>query len=109
MKKYLIVFLFLTLTLNRYGSAQEHEYKIMIKDHHFVPAELRIPANLKVKIHIENLDSEAEEFESYDLDREKIVGPNKTITVFLGPLKPGFYKYFGEFNPDTAQGVIVAE
>ena len=53
--------------------------------------------------------STAEEFESYDLNREKIIGGNKTGIVFIGPLKPGKYGFFGEFNPETAQGVVIAE
>jgi hypothetical protein len=29
--------------------------------------------------------------------------------VFVGPLKPGEYKFVGEFNEKTAKGVIVAK
>ncbi|MDB2553734.1 cupredoxin domain-containing protein, partial [Gammaproteobacteria bacterium] len=28
--------------------------------------------------------------------------------IFIGPLAPGIYTFFGEFFPKTAQGVIVA-
>ncbi len=83
-------------------------YVIQIKDHKFIPAELVVPANKKIKLRIENLDRTPEEFESYDLNREKIVSGGRKIIVFIGPLKPGTYKYFGEFNPKTAQGVIIA-
>jgi len=85
------------------------EYVIQIKNHRFVPAELVVPAGKKIKLRIENLDKSPEEFESYELNREKIVGGGKKITVFIGPLKAGKYAYFGEFNPDTAQGVIIAK
>jgi hypothetical protein len=27
--------------------------------------------------------------------------------VFIGPLKPGVYPFFGEFNLSTAQGKII--
>ena len=37
------------------------------------------------------------------------MGPNATIIVYIGPLEPGRYPYFGEFHMDTAQGVVVAE
>lgn len=84
-------------------------YTIAIENHKFSPAELKIPANTKVKIVVENKDKTPEEFESHDLKREKIVAGNSKITVLIGPLKPGTYKYFGEFNPATAQGVIIAE
>ena len=32
-----------------------------------------------------------------------------TATIFIGPLEPGRYSFFGEYNEKTAQGVIVAQ
>ncbi len=84
-------------------------YVIQIKDHMFMPDTLVVPAGRKIKLRIENLDKTPEEFESYDLNREKVVAGGRKIFVFVGPLKPGTYKYFGEFNPKTAQGVIIAK
>ena len=84
-------------------------FTIIIKDHQFDPKELVIPVNQKVKVIINNQDPTAEEFESYDLNREKIVTGNKQAILFIGPLKAGVYKYFGEFNQKTAQGVIIAK
>ena len=91
------------------GSAEDGVYTITIKDHRFSPAELVIPAGKKVKIMVENQDLTPEEFESYDLKREKVVGVNGEITLFIGPLKAGVYKYFGDFHPQTAQGSIVVK
>jgi hypothetical protein len=91
------------------ASAETPEYTITIKDHRFTPAEVKIPAKTKVKLVVRNEDPTPEEFESYDFNREKIVGGNSTIKVYVGPLKPGTYKFFGEFNADTAQGVLVVE
>lgn len=85
------------------------EFTIRIKDHMFDPVELHVPADTKVKLIIVNEDPTPEEFESYDLNREKIVAGNATISLFIGPLDPGRYEYFGEFNMDTALGWIVAE
>ena len=93
----------------RPGSTEEPVYKITIKDHKFLPETLSIPAKTKVKILVNNLDPTAEEFESYDLRREKVVSANGEIIIFIGPLKAGVYKYFGDFHPQTAQGHIVAE
>jgi hypothetical protein len=84
------------------------EFRIVIKDHRFTPAELTVPAGQKVKLLIENQDPTPEEFESYDFNREKIVPGNGRIVVFVGPLKPGKYEFFGEFNASTARGWIVA-
>lgn len=85
------------------------EFKVVIKDHKFSPVNLDIPAGKKVKLIVDNQDKTAEEFESHDLKKEKVVGGNKKITLFVGPLEVGTYKYFGEFNPKTAQGTITAK
>ena len=87
--------------------AGEPIYKITIKDHRFSPEELLIPPKTKVKILVENQDPTAEEFESYDLRREKVVSAHGEIILFVGPLEAGVYKYFGDFHPQTAQGHIV--
>lgn len=90
-------------------AANAADYTIVIKDHKFTPAELKVPAGEKHKLVVKNEDPTPEEFESHDLKREKIVAGNSEITVNIGPLKAGKYKYFGEFNEATAQGVIIAE
>jgi len=85
------------------------EHTLVIKDHQFSPAEITIPADTKVKLIVKNQDATPEEFESYELHREKIIQGNSQATIFVGPLKPGSYKFFGEFNPDTAQGRIIVK
>lgn len=85
-------------------------YEIIIRDHLFYPAEITIPANTKVKLLIRNQDPTPEEFESYELNREKVILGNSQTVIFIGPLKPGEYPFFGEFNMTSAQGkVIVSE
>jgi hypothetical protein len=84
-------------------------YTVIIKDHTFSPAEIIIPAKTKVKLIVKNQDPTPEEFESYDLNREEVVSGNGAITVFLGPLKKGKYQFFGDFNQDKAQGIIIAQ
>ncbi len=91
------------------SAASQEPYIIVIKDHKFDPAQLNIPARQKIKLIIDNRDPTAEEFESYALNREKVVSGGKQVIIYLGALKPGSYKYFGDFNPKTAQGVIVAK
>ncbi|MDH5180229.1 MAG: cupredoxin domain-containing protein [Gammaproteobacteria bacterium] len=81
-------------------------FTINIKDHKFDPAEITIPANTKVKLLVQNNDATPEEFESYELHREKIIRGNSKAIIFVGPLEPGRYNFFGEFNPKTAQGFI---
>jgi plastocyanin domain-containing protein len=84
-------------------------YEIIIKDHKFSPELLKVPAGEKIKLIIDNQDPTPEEFESHDFNREKIIPGNSKATIFIGPLKPGKYHFFGEFNMDTAKGDIIAE
>lgn len=91
------------------SAAEPLEVTLVINDHRFQPAELKVPAGSKIKLLVVNQDPTPEEFESYELNREKIVSGNGRITVWIGPLKPGRYPFFGEFNADTAQGVLIAE
>lgn len=89
--------------------AADGEYSLIIQDHRFQPAELVVPAGKKIKLSVENRDATPEEFESHDLNREKIIAGKSTATIFVGPLTSGRYRFFGEFNEKTAQGVIVAQ
>ena|ERR1700675_4417438 len=89
--------------------AEESAAHLTIRNHRFEPAELVVPAGQKIKLILENTDSTPEEFESYELNREKVVPANASVIIFVGPLQPGRYPFFGDFNRDTAQGVLVAK
>jgi plastocyanin len=89
--------------------AETPVFEISIKDHRFEPAVLEIPKGQKVKLVVKNQDATPEEFESYELNREKIIPGNSQGVVFIGPLEAGEYPFFGEFNQATAQGKVVAK
>jgi len=89
--------------------AEAPEFTIVIENHRFAPAEVTVPAGQRVKLVIDNRDATPEEFESHDLKREKVVAGGAKINVWVGPLKPGTYKFFGEYHEDTAQGRLIAK
>ncbi|MCF2949241.1 cupredoxin domain-containing protein [Paraglaciecola aquimarina] len=89
------------------ASAAVSEYSIQLKDHLFYPSTIKIPAGKKVKLVIQNLDDTPEEFDSFSLNREKVLFPKQTSFIYIGPLKPGVYDFFGEYNPNTARGKVV--
>jgi plastocyanin len=91
------------------GQAAEPEFALVIREHRFEPAEIKVPAGQKVKLVIHNQDSSAEEFESASLRREKLVPAGQKVVVFIGPLKAGRYPFFGEFNQTMAKGTVIAE
>jgi plastocyanin len=93
----------------RLGAAQAAPtIELEITNHVFQPSVLEIPAGQKVRLLVINLDETPEEFESYELNREKVIAGHSKAVIFVGPLEPGEYPFFGEFNPKTAQGVIHA-
>ena len=89
--------------------AQSAEIKLTIRDHRFSPAEVRVPANKKVRLLVVNEDPTPEEFESHALNREKVIPGRSSATIVIGPLKPGRYDFVGEFHEATAKGVVIAE
>jgi plastocyanin len=106
MKSLIAAFTLLALTP---AWAADNEFPIAIRNHRFEPAEVRVPAGKKIKLIVHNQDNSAEEFESHELNREKLIPPGAKATIFVGPLKPGRYPFVGEFNEKTAQGVLIAE
>lgn len=98
------------LIANASAEGAKLEFVIQIKDHRFVPAELHIPAGVKVRIILDNQEATPEEFDSHSLNREKHVPAKSQVTIFIGPLDPGRYLYEGENDGSTggaALGVIV--
>src|SRR5512146_485074 len=105
MRQVLIALLFIPAV----SVAADTEYRLSIHEHRFEPAELRVPAGKRIRLTIVNQDPEAEEFESYELHREKLIPGNSSGTVYIGPLEPGRYPFFGDFHPKTTTGVVIAE
>ncbi len=83
--------------------------ELEIKNHLFTPSEIVVPENTKVKLVIHNRDETDEEFESYELNREKVIIGNRKGVIFIGPLPAGEYPFFGEFFPKTAQGKVIVK
>ena len=89
--------------------AAETQWELVIEGHRFQPTELAVPSGVKIRLVVENKDITPEEFESYALNREKIIAPGQRAVLYVGPLKPGRYEFFGDFNPATARGWLVAK
>lgn len=85
------------------------EVLLTLEHHQFSPEKITIPAEKKVTLRIKNLDSTPAEFESDELRREKIIPGNSEALITIGPLQPGSYTFFDEFNSKTAQGQLVVE
>jgi plastocyanin len=88
-------------------AASPQALHITINKNGFEPSQLRIPAGEKVKVMVHNKTALPAEFESYDMTVEKVVPGHTDIPVYIGPLKPGTYKFFNDFAQNVTGKVIV--
>lgn len=88
-------------------AADMPEFHLALQNHAFQPATLKVPADTKFKVLVTNRNPVPSEFESTDFNREKIVLPGSTITVFIGPLKQGKYKFYDDFHQSTTGELVV--
>lgn len=105
----IIVTIITILLFSTNVKAELPNYTTQIENHKFKPDIIEVPAGQKFKLIVKNLDKTAEEFESHDLRKEKIIGGGKSAIFIIRPLKKGTYKFFGEFNEDSAQGKIIVK
>ena len=87
--------------------ADEGDIVITIKGGKFIPSEVPVPANKKVKLIIRNQDAATSEFESSSFHREKIVLSGDEISVVVGPLDAGNYEFFDDFHPEDRGHLVV--
>lgn len=84
-------------------------HNLTIRAGHFIPDTLEVAANTKFRLLIKNEGPGAEEFESVELRKEKVLAAGASSFIIFQPLKPGTYGFFGEFHPETAKGRIIAK
>ncbi|HWB44820.1 MAG TPA: cupredoxin domain-containing protein [Hyphomicrobiaceae bacterium] len=89
------------------ANAQE-SYTLTIHDDRFEPASLDVKAGTKFKLVVKNARKVAAEFESHDINREKVIPAGRSVTINVGPLKAGSYAIFDDFHKST-KGHIVAK
>src|SRR3990172_6567755 len=92
------------LTLTPVVAQELPSFNLLIRNGRFVPTTLEVPANTQFRLLIKNEGPGAEEFESVELRKEKVLAPGASSFLIFQPLKPGRYKFFGDFHPATAQG-----
>ncbi|MHC8361742.1 cupredoxin domain-containing protein [Pseudomonas sp. LS2P72] len=89
--------------------AELPSYELNLRDGHFTPTLLEVPAGQRFKIVLKNIGQGPAEFESTPLRVEKVLSPGVTTFVVIHPLRPGHYPFFDEFNPQLPEGGILAK
>src|SRR5688572_27071295 len=82
-------------------------FTVRIKDHKLIPDKLTFPKGERIELTVINEGPGTEEFESNSMRIEKIIPEGKSVTLKIGPFKPGTYEMFGEFNMATCTGSVV--
>ena len=84
-------------------------FKVLMKDGRIFPNTVEVPSNTRFRLEIRNEGPGAAEFESLELKKELVLAPGVTRNMIFFPLKPGSYKFFDDFHPETGQAKIVAK
>ncbi len=85
------------------------EVELTLENGRFSPEELRVKAGSPFMLVITNKDPKDEEFEIQSLKIEKVVPAGRTRRVKMPGLRPGVYRFIGEYTQATAKGRLVAE
>lgn len=83
-------------------------FRLLMKGGSIFPETLEVPANTRFRLEVRNDGPGAAEFESLELKKELVLAPGVTRSLVFFPMKPGTYKFFDDFHPETGQGRIIA-
>ena len=82
---------------------------ITFENHHWTPLTFTVPAGQTLQLKVVNKSPETVEFESFKLNRERVLSPDSTITVALPTLSAGAYDFRDDLHQDVPEGSIVAK
>lgn len=89
-------------------AAQEPIAELTCDNGRFQPTALNVTAKESVRIKVTNKGSSPIEFESFEMNRERVVPPGHSVTVILPKLDPGEYHFFDDFHHEVGPGTITA-
>ena len=78
--------------------ADDHAVALAVREGGFEPARLEVPVGVRVRLEVSNETASAIEFESFELNRERVVPPGQKATVYLSGLSAGEYQFFDDFH-----------
>ncbi|MFN8544297.1 MAG: cupredoxin domain-containing protein [Candidatus Binatia bacterium] len=87
--------------------ADEAPIALAVEADGFAPTAIEAAARTSFRIAITNKTDRAIEFESFELNRERVVQPGQTVNVYLSDLEPGRYEFFDDFNQQRRGALLV--
>ena len=88
--------------------AEEHPIALAVGEHGFDPAEVAAPAGSRLRFEVTNRTAAAIEFESFELNRERVIQPGQTVNIYVSGLQAGRYEFFDDFD-QTRRGTLVVK
>ena len=85
----------------------DQSLQISVTSQGFEPAELQGVPGERLKIEVTNLTAAAMEFESFELNRERVVPPGQTVSIYVSGLEAGRYEFFDDFNTARRGALVV--
>ena len=98
----------LLLVLAAVAAADDHGIPLGVHDAGFAPAEVKAPAGARVRLEVSNHTGSAIEFESFELNRERVIQPGQTVNIYVSGLSAGRYEFFDDFHQER-RGALVVE
>ena len=87
--------------------AEDRTVALAVEDRGFAPGEVDVPAGARVRLEVTNRTGAAIEFESFELNRERVVQPGQTVNVYVSGLEPGRYEFFDDFHQERRGALVV--
>src|SRR5437867_2661987 len=80
---------------------------LAVHEHGFEPAQIEAVAGSRIRLEITNHTPAAIEFESFELNRERVVQPGQTAAVYVSGLAAGRYEFFDDFHQQRRGALLV--
>ena len=90
------------------SAADPMTISLAVEESGFSPAEVEAPIDARFRVEVTNNTAAAIEFESFELNRERVVQPGQTVAVYLSGLTPGRYEFFDDFHQQR-RGILVVK
>jgi hypothetical protein len=89
-------------------NAHPEAIEIQFVGHKYIPQIVRVQAGAPFTIRVTNSSRDRIEFESFKLNRERVIEPGQTVVLRLPALRPGSYDFYDDFHQDVPEGEIIA-
>ena len=87
--------------------AEDRTIPLAVEEAGFAPAEIEAPAGTRVRLEVTNRTPAAIEFESFELNRERVIQPGQTAAVYVSGLGAGRYEFFDDFHQQRRGALLV--